>query len=447
MRSAPVLLALTAGFVAGCGALLGLDDHDPPLAVVDEPEAGGGELPEAAASLDASMPDTSKVGVDAASLPECAAQRLVHVASGNGGFGWFTLIWPLPLLVTDPQPTDAYDDLSKVAAVAGSSAEHPLYARKVGARTVLEGVGAHPDPTAFVAGHNETHTQQPMSTDVLSAGTEIVAAAVIAQQSLAPKVPIIQWAPAGPYGPASGAPATPLAVSSLDGAITALQAAAGLTAAEAASLRIDDATLTTWGVTAATTPSTLTFFAQELFFAARAFELGVLGSIILPAFGDNPDNAFADVASVTLKTDILAQILEGFYRELGKANETACSHHGQLLSLADNVVLFINGDTPHNSFTRNGWPDGTSADSNLIYVRSNGWLLPGWFGSVSATDRTDFDPRTGSALPAPSTPAGVTNSTNAALGGLLYAVTRGDKTFVGDIGPGPYTASVAPSAP
>lgn len=89
-------------------------------------------------------------------------------------------------------------------------------------------------------------------------------------------------------------------------------------------------------------------------------------------------------------------------------------------------MLIVSGDTPKNSFQRAGWPDGTVGNSNLLYVRSNGYLKPGWFGSLTPTTRTNFDPTTG----APSGSGPGPDPTAAAQLGILFAIARGDATAV-----------------
>src|SRR5262249_57836465 len=81
---------------------------------------------------------------------------------------------------------------------------------------------------------------------------------------------------------------------------------------------------------------------------------------------------------------------------------------------------------PKNSFQHGCWPDGTVRNINLLYVRSNGYLKPGWFGSLTPTTRTNFDPTTG----APSGSGPGPDPTAAAQLGILFAIARGDATAV-----------------
>jgi hypothetical protein len=118
-------------------------------------------------------------------------------------------------------------------------------------------------------------------------------------------------------------------------------------------------------------------------------------------------------------------MLEAFYTDLLPFNELDCGNGGDFLSLADNVVMIVTGDTPKNSFMATGWPDGTPGNANWMYVRSNGFTKPGWFGDVSETGRTNFDPNTG--MPAM---VGIDVSTDAAVAGTLFAIARGDAAAI-----------------
>ena len=146
---------------------------------------------------------------------------------------------------------------------------------------------------------------------------------------------------------------------------------------------------------------------------------------------------------VTPTADGLTRILDGFYAKLAAATETSCSHAGRTLSLADNVVLVVNGDTFKNPFNRAGWGDGTVGGSNLVFVRGNGYLRPGWFGEVTPTARTNFDPWTGALQP--STPNAA--STLAAQLGVLYAIARGNPAAVGRSSAGPYAGVIEVPGP
>ena len=376
-------------------------------------------------------------------IAEVAAQRTVHIVGGNGGLAWFTLIWPAPAVITGFNPSFAYDDPAKAASVPGTGADHPLFVRKLDTRVLWDGQGAHPFPSIFVAGVNQTHTNGPQTTAV-AGGTEVIAAGAALQGALAAPVPALSFQSALRYGPAPGAPAMTV-VTSVASAIAAVKAVATLSSADEQSLTATDANLATWGITAAT-PAVLVSLAQLLWFTANAFRLGLVATVLMPAFNDDPHGAFAGGDTlVATRTEILAKILDGFYAELAAHPEPKGGHSGNPLSLADNVVLVVSGDTFKNSFNRNGWSDGTPGNSNLLYVRSNGYLKPGWFGSIAPTSpgRTNFDPTTGIATAgSPEPPA-----TIAAQLGILFAISRGKTAAVTAVSAAPFAGVVANPLP
>jgi hypothetical protein len=172
--------------------------------------------------------------------------------------------------------------------------------------------------------------------------------------------------------------------------------------------------------------------------------LAFISTVLMPAFNDDPHGAFAGGdAQPAMRADSLARILDGFYAELAAHPEPKCSPVGTPLSLADNVVTIVSGDTPKTPFNRNGWGDGTPGNSNLVYVRSNGYLKPGWFGDLNATNgRVNFDPATGAQFAAANAV-----STTAAQLGILFAITRGNVAAVSAASTAPYAGVVATTLP
>jgi hypothetical protein len=369
-------------------------------------------------------------------LPECTAQRTVHIVAGNGGLAWFTLVWPLPSVITANNPSYSYDDVTLASQVPGTELNHPLYARRIGARLLFDGTGAHPQPSVFVAGQNETHTNSPQTTRLGS--VEIVAAGAALQDGLAAPVPVVMIGSL-PYGPATDAP-LPAVGADLEGAISAIDAVTPLSAEVEASLRPTNAVLATWGVDGST-PAAFATLARNLLFAANAFRLGLVSTVVIPGTSDDPHGAF-DGGTAPQRADLLAKILDGFYAELSAHSETTCGHAGVSLSLADNVVLMVSGDTFKNPFLKSGWADGTPGNSNLLYVRSNGYLKPGWFGVLTPGTRTNFSPDTGA--PSADVP---TTSSNAARLGVLFAISRGDAAAVTAVSPATYGGLVASPLP
>jgi hypothetical protein len=177
----------------------------------------------------------------------------------------------------------------------------------------------------------------------------------------------------------------------------------------------------------------------RLAFTANAFRFGLLGTVIMQAVNDDPHNAFIS-GPPTQRANNLATMLDAFYSDLATSSEMTCGQGGAPLSLADNVVLIVTGDTPKNSFTASSWPDGTPGSANLMYVRSNGFTRPGWFGQIRPNVRTNFDPTTGALDPM----ASVASSTRAAVAGALYAIARGDKARVQAFTAAPFDGVIRP---
>lgn len=345
---------------------------------------------------------------------DCKAQRAVHLVAGTGGLAWFTLVWPAPAVITGFQTAYAYDNPANAKDVTTDPA-HPLFARRIGTGALWEGIGKDPQPSVFLAGVNETHTNTPSSI-MINGNVGLAAAGAAIQASLQPMIGAIQVSPSGPYGTATGAPAL-VSVPNADGAVAvfppAIQQQLRPSAAQLASY------IPPGAVQAETNLGT------ALAFAANAFRLGVLGSLILPAFNDDPHAAF-NAGAPTQRMNNLTAMLDAFYRDLATSSELSCGRGGNFLSLADNVVLVVTGDTPKSSFNNAGWPDGTINNSNWMYVRSNGFTKPGWFGQITPNGRTNFNPTTG-ALDSAATTA---SDTAAAFAGALYAIARGDKMKV-----------------
>jgi hypothetical protein len=384
----------------GCSQLLGIDDLGGPS---DATTSDG-------AKLDAPGP-----------AAECKAQRVVHLVGGSGGLAWFTLAWPAPPVIIGFQPTFAYDDPTKAKDITIEPG-HPLFARRIGAGAIWEGLGQDPHPSVFVAGNNETHTNSPVSI-VESSPSALVAAGATIQVSLAPTIRVLGFVRADSYGTAPGAP-MPVVVMDVDGAIAALSAMGGIPPAVEQQLRPSAAQLANY-IPPGAVPAEVALGTQ-LAFTANAFRLGLIGTVIMPAYDDDPHGAFAAGGNATPRANELATVLNAFYRDLSASSELTCGHNGNFLSLADNTVLVVMGGTPKNSFDNNGWPDGTPGNANLMYVRSNGFLRPGWFGQLQPGTRTNFNPTTG----ALDGSTGVAASTTAAVAGALYAIARGDKITV-----------------
>ncbi|MBX3262601.1 MAG: hypothetical protein KF782_23170 [Labilithrix sp.] len=415
--------------VAACGGTYGADP--PATAPKTTTDQGDGSAPAGDAS--------STTDDGGTSLPECRAQRIVHLVGGGGGLAWFTLLWPVPSVIGSFDPAYAYDDPTLAAPAPGTSTAHPLYARKVQGDVLWAKTGTHATPTVLVSGTNQTHTSSPNTTTM--GAHEIVAAGAAAQKALAAPVPALRFAlRALRYGPAPDAPAI-RDVANVDEAVEAIAEVKTLTDAQRAELGPAAGDLDAW--TGAAAPKSVVDLATLLYFTAAAFRHGLVGTVVMPALGGtDPHGAFADGAA-TLHADALARVLHTFYEELNKTTEPACSHDGAAVSLADNVLLLVSGDTPKNPFVRDAWPDGSPGGANWIYARANGYLVPGWFGQVTPSGKTDFNPTTGALDPATS----ADDAKRASLAGILFAMTRGDAAYVASLDGGSYQGLVPSTLP
>jgi hypothetical protein len=372
----------------------------------------------------AALAGCGRVGFDPIDVPACSAQRAVYIVAGPGSLGWFTLVWPVPEVITAFQAGYAYDDVS-VATQVVADPDHPLYARDG-----LWSEASLAQPSVILAGTNETHTVTP-TTMIQVDGAVVIEAGVDAQVSLSAAIPALGFEVGATYV------SDLVQVSDIDGAIVALRAAVPLTEAAEAALRPDAATLASWY--GAGTSADIQELAERLLFTANAFRAGLVGTVLVHLQGD-PHGAF-DLGTATTDADALVGILRGFQAELADSIEPACRVDGAPTPLARNVVLVAFGDTPKNPFVASGWPDGTPGNSNWMYVRSNGFLRPGWFGEISTTNgRVGFDPASGLL------DATATQQIDAAAADLaiLYAITRGDAAAVAAFAAHPYQGLVNP---
>lgn len=404
-----------------------------------------------------------------------AACRSVNIVAGTGGLAWFTLLWPVPQVAEQKQGGYAYDDFAKIGRVMGTPEGHPLYARLVDGKPLWDKFGPRKRVSAVLTGVDETHKAAPERNNVTSGNVQLYAATGVLQNSLQTLVPVISINQAGTimrYGPAQGAPPR-AAVSGADEMVGLFSSAAsrlqtrlgnaqnrtlfeqfhkaflGLTRTAAhplyqrayADARVATALLAqNLGdvlrpkaeqmkrlVPDSNIPggraARIQDLAQRLIVTANAFRLGLTGQVIIPAFNDDPHQAF-DQGFAGPVADALARVFEGFMEELDSANEPLCMAAGRRLS--DNVVITVSGDTTKNPFASGGWPDGAPGNAHWIYVMSNGFMKPGWFGRVTPGGRTNFNPQTGALQD------GVSNdtATDASLSAVMYAVARANDRLV-----------------
>jgi hypothetical protein len=400
---------------AGCSSILGINDLSGPGDGAITPPVGDGS----AGGTGDARPE----------LPACGAQRMIELVGGNGGLAWFSLVWPMPSVITNFSTNFAYDDPS-LASLVSTDPSHPLYARTLAGKPLwVGGAGSSPQPTAFIAGMNETHTREPESMVTTSNGINIIAAAAAAQDPLGATVPVFVFGATGPYGPASNAPAA-TSVTTIQDAITALEDA-GAPASVAEGLAPSDAQLARYNTS---TDGTATAFGQQLAFTANAFAAGLVSTVVLPAYDDDPHGAF-DTGDAGPRANDTTTTLAAFYADLAMATERTCGTGTGPLSVADNTVMLIDGDTPKTSFVKQGWGDGTPQNANYVYLRSNGFTKPGWFGQLTFQQSYQpFDVDTGGVG------GDVQIDTQAAEASLLYAVTRGNLAAVAAVTSADFTA-------
>jgi hypothetical protein len=163
---------------------------------------------------------------------------------------------------------------------------------------------------------------------------------------------------------------------------------------------------------------------RTLIVAAKAFQMGLTSSVILPALRDDPHQAFADPIGLRASTTGLKKVLDGFMADLASRTDGVTG-----VKLSDDIVITIDGDTPKTPLGSNNWLDDTPANSNWMYVYGGGKLKTGWLGGVLRDGTTTgFDPATGR----PATYNGDLQA-KAACAAVAYAIARGDLRAVQDV--------------
>ncbi|MEZ4399585.1 MAG: hypothetical protein R3B06_06185 [Kofleriaceae bacterium] len=392
--------------------------------------------------------------------------RSVHIVAGNGGFAWFQLLWPHNAVAAAGNAQFAFHAPGEQTMAAGT--DRPL---TLGPEAPFRSATGGRQMSAFMAGANETHTRTP-STATTVGGNSIFAVAAALQATNPAVIPVVTIDGA-PFGNAPGAP-RPSAVGAADqfvglfnsaasraggllenttdaglyeaqyAAAASLNRAAGRptqqraygtakTAARLLGTNLADRLAITagdrsrYGVDVGTRANVLAL-ADNLIVTAKAFAMGLTSAVVMPAMMDDPHGAFNDMAALRSTTTALGKILDGFMADLAAAQDPSCGG----TTLADNVVLTINGDTPKNPLDRGGWPDGTPGNSNWMYVYGNGLLKTGWHGGIDADGTVrGFDPQTGQDNG--TTPRDLAAPASAAV---AYAIARGDMRRAADFARG-----------
>lgn len=399
------------------------------------------------------------VAADAACHP---TNRSVHIVAGTGGFAWFQLLWPHNDIAAAGNADFAFHAPGEQTMAAGT--DRPL---TLGPEAPFKTFTGNKQMTAFMAGGNETHRDNPVTATNLG-GNSVIAVCAALQVTNPAVIPVVTIDGA-PFGNAPGAP-RPSAVGSADqfvglfnsaasrpggllensgdagvydahyAALASLNRAANrptqtkaygtaTTAARllgtnlASQLAITDADRIRYGIDGGTRAN-LRALAENLMVTAKAFRMGLTSSVVMPAMNDDPHGAFNDMNNLRMTTTTLGKILDGFITDLAASQDASCAG----TTLADNVVMTIHGDTPKNPRARGGWPDGTPSDSNWMYVMGNGLLKTGWHGGVYRDGTVKgFDPRTGN-----ENDAGSRDLAAPASAAVAYAVAKGDMRRVQD---------------
>jgi hypothetical protein len=403
--------------------------------------------------------------------------RSVHIVAGDGGFAWFTLLFPHVEIATSNDPDFAFH--AKGQAKKANDTDKDFY---FAPETPWQDMDKGKRISAFMAGTNQTHTPTPGSAATVGGGQSMLAVAAAIQRATPALLPVIGLNPIS-FGTAPGAPDV-TTVGNADGMVQLFNSAAsqailkkpedaalfeayykafaafdkaadrptwarqlrtGKASANflgknlAAQLQPTNADLTRYGITGGTATK-LSEIGRALITTAKAFRLGLTQSLVLPALRDDPHGAFNNMTNLLDTVGKLGKMLHAFLDDLSETPDPLCSSR----TLADDVVLTIHGDTPKNPRNKNGWPDGSPGNSNWLYVMGNGYLKTGWFGGVKANgDVSGFDPVTGAEMPGQSS-----NATSAAAGAAVaFAIAKGDMKRVRDFYTGPSIDGIVNASP
>jgi hypothetical protein len=354
---------------------------------------------------------------------EYQTMRNVHLVAGNGGGAWFTLLWPHPDVALAANPNFAWHRPGMATLVGGT--KKPLVR---GPDTPWEQLAPARQMTAFICGNNETHTNGPNSTATLG-GSNIYGVISSLQTGAPSVVPVITIGNVN-YALAAGSPQA-TGTNNADGVVnlfnsaasqaggllsmsrdanlykahydafaqlnraanrsttkqsyvTASGAAGFLGTNLAAKLAITPADLARYGING-NTRGNVAAIGRTFIVAVKAFQMGLTNSIVMPAMNDDPHGAFPnDVQTVPGQ---LKMVFDAFMNDLINTQDDVTKR-----SLADDTVISINCDTTKDSLNRNGWPDGTRNNHNVLWVWGGGHLYSGWYGSLKRDGSlTGFD--------------------------------------------------------
>lgn len=428
-----------------------------------------------------------QIGGSALAQAANVSRRSVNIVAGQGALSWFTLVWPAPRVITGFQASFAYDDPTKAIKSTSAALEgRSLYTRGVNGQALWSKYGDRKLVSAMLCGVNTGHETAPKNgnnsntiPDGVGGAVGMFAASAAIQSTLNALVPVIGIKSANdssdmPFGRAPGAP-SPASVANASSMVGLFSSAAsrlanrlqqktnqdlfseyyrallGLTRtadriayarAQADSrvavdllaknlgsqLQPAAGQVNMWCGNAAPANEKVDAMAQALIVTANAFKLNLTAQVNIPVFMDDPHGAFAGGNAGPAKiADQIVSILENFMAELDGTADS--SNPGKKLS--DGVVITVSGDLPKFCFDRNNWPDNSPQNANWIYVMSQGRVKPGWFGDITTTTKTNYDPATG-VMDSGSVKTTDKVVLDGALASVLYAVTGGDDRRVRD---------------
>jgi hypothetical protein len=395
---------------------------------------------------------------------DTSMKRSVHIRGVIGGLAWFQLLWPHND-IAEAVKTNAkfsYHLPGQSQLVAGT--DRPL---TIGPDSPFANLGPKRQITALMAGTNEAHTPQPETIARALNGNSMFAIAAALQTANPAVVPVIAFDDAK-LGGAPGAPSAAVVPTGLDiiglfnsaasraggllattshadlyrahyATLAGLNRAAGRSTTKTAyatargaarflgtnladRLQIQPADLTRYGIDG-TMRADVAAIGRTLIVTAKAFEMGLTSSVIMPGLRDDPHGAFDDLTGTRNTTLGLKKILDGFMADLATKQDSVTKR-----PLSDEIVMTIDGDTPKTPLERQTWLDNTPGNSNWVYVFGGGMLKTGWFGGIDRAGKvTGFDPATGA-----STPYDGDLQAKAACAAVAYAIARGDSRKVQD---------------
>ncbi len=389
---------------------------------------------------------------------ERSVARSVHLVAGAGGLAWFQLLWPHVEVAMANNNNFAWHKPGQASLIAGTA--KPL---AKGPDTPFANLSADRQMTCFTCGTNETHTLQPRTTAELN-NVNIFSIASALQTATSAVLPLITVGNDVVAIGASGG-VTPSKVGTPDGIVQLFDSAASraggllakttdaglyrahydaliqlnragnrsttrgsyVTARGAAQflgtnlsskLAVQPADLVRYGIDGGTRAN-VTQMARTLIIAVKAFKMGLTNSIVAPAMTGDTHTAFSSGDVNTIPAQ-MKKVFDAFMTDLTTTIDDATTR-----SLADDTVLTICGDTPHNALDRNGWPDPTPGNTNMVYVWSAGHLKSGWFGQVKANGTAEGFDANGNAAP-----YNGANTAKYAMASIAYAIAKRDERAI-----------------